>query len=478
MSRYQVQKAIAHHRAGRIAEAEATYRAILQKEPQHPDALHLLGVILWERDRSDYNARHMVEAALALRPDSPFINHNYAAILSNLGRNRQAARHYRRALSLKKDYAEAFFNLATVHKFTTGDPEIKDMLKLATKRRLSDTDKCFIGFGLGKAFADIGEHDLAFKWYAKGNAKRPASYDAAAWRGAIDHLISSTPRQFFIDRKGWGNPSARPIFVVGMPRSGTTLTEQIISAHSRVTGGDELNDMLLINRTMSERVRAHISCRDDLFAHLPHVPREMIEGFAAAYLESTARRLEDGTEHLVDKMPANYANVGLIALMFPNARIVHIKRNPIDTCISCFFQKFTRGHDYAFNLDWLADHYRAYATLMAHWHTVLPGRIHDVAYEDLVSNSAETIYDLLYACGLDMQEACLAPHRNERQVATASRWQVRQPIYRSSVERWRRYEPYIGPLLSLPDDVARIDTVRQTSTGNLVITGKLPLSAG
>lgn len=475
MSRYQVQKAIAHHREGRIPEAEATYRAILRKQPQNSDALHLLGVLMWERDRSNYEARQMVEAALAVRPDSPFINHNYAAILSNLGRNREAARHYRLAVALKKDYVEAYFNLATVHKFKSGDREIQAMLKLVTKQRMNQQNKCFMGFALGKAFADIGEHDLAIKWYAKGNANRAANYQSGNWRSAIDHLIASTPRKFFLDRDGWGNPSARPIFVVGMPRSGTTLTEQVISAHSNVTGGDELNDMLLINRAMSERVRAQIPCRDDLFAHLPHVPKEMFEGFAGAYLDGTARHMEPGTSHLVDKMPANYANVGLIALMFPNAKIVHITRNPIDTCVSCFFQKFTRGHDYAFKLEWLADHYRTYAKLMAHWHRVLPGRIHDIAYEDLVSNPTETVSDLLYACGLDSEAACFSPHENNRAVATASRWQVRQPIYRSSVERWRRYEAHIGPLLSLPADVTALNETLHIGDDATVVKGRLPL---
>ena len=266
-------------------------------------------------------------------------------------------------------------------------------------------------------------------------------FSIADYQGFIDKTCDLFTVPFFLERTEYGNSSERPVFIVGMPRSGTTLTEQILASHSKVKGAGELVDMQRIERRITETGRE----TDAYFNTLAGLSAEQSRGYADAYMD-TLKRHSRAALRVVDKMPHNFELLGLIALLFPNARIVHCRRNPIDTCISCFTQNFTEAHGYNSSFSNLRLYYREYTKLMAHWAKVLPLQMFDLQYEQMVADQEATTRRLIEFLGLDWEDACINFHLTERAVSTPSRWQVRQPIYKSSVQRWRRFEPHLGPL--------------------------------
>jgi hypothetical protein len=246
---------------------------------------------------------------------------------------------------------------------------------------------------------------------------------------------------YFAARANIGETSEVPVFVLGMPRSGTTLVEQIIASHPAAHGAGELEELGWLAANMPKLTGGT--------APYPEAARLIdatnAKSIAAQYLEPLIARAP-AARRITDKMPGNFIRIGLIAVLFPKARIVHVRRHPLDTCLSCFFQHFGRGHHFSYDLGHLGHYYTQYQRLMAHWARVLPGRIFDVQYEDVVSKQEETSRAIIAHCGLDWDPKCLAFHEHERQVRTASFWQVRQPLYASSVGRWQAYEKHLGPL--------------------------------
>jgi hypothetical protein len=248
--------------------------------------------------------------------------------------------------------------------------------------------------------------------------------------------------------RGGGNPSRLPVFVLGMPRSGTTLVEQIISSHPDVHGAGELPDLL-------EIAQRDIAGTGAAFPNnIPAIDKAGLAGWAADYVAGLHRRAPDA-RHITDKMPANFLAVGLINMMLPNAKIIHVSRNPVDTCLSCFMQLFGSGQEQTYDLAELGRYYADYARLMEHWRSVLPdGAFLDAQYEDIVADQETQARRMIAFCGLDWNDACIDFHKNKRSILTASVTQVRQPIYKSSVERWRHYEKFLGPLLDALGDLA------------------------
>jgi hypothetical protein len=255
------------------------------------------------------------------------------------------------------------------------------------------------------------------------------------------NYIETITSDYLHERSDWGHDSTTPIFVVGFPRSGTSLVEQILASHSQVRGAGELKDI--------ERIELNI-CNFTRRAETEHALRNLtgtqLNQLAEKYL-NRLRYLSDEGARIVDKMPHNFRRVWIISLMFPNATIVHTMRNPLDTCVSCFSTNFTKGHPYTDNLSHLGHHYGFYSKLMGHWHDVSPVSVHNVVYEDLVTNPESQIHHLLEGCGLDFEEACMRFHQTQRRVATASSAQVRQKIYTSSIGKWRNYEKHLDPLI-------------------------------
>jgi hypothetical protein len=301
-------------------------------------------------------------------------------------------------------------------------------------------------FTLGKAYEHIGKFDSAFEHFLSGNALKRGqiAYTEAVTLGRMERTRAIFSRDFMKRHEASGEPSRAPVFVVGMARSGTTLIEQILASHPAVFGAGELQFFEQAANAVGNM--------------MPGAPRfpDMASDFRAEHFRSLARRyLEQllprapAASRIVDKMPANFHFIGLIHLALPNATIIHAVRDPLDTCVSCFSVNFTYAQPHTFDLAELGRHYRRYRDLMAHWHDVLPpGRVIDVPYEALIGDLDGAARRIVAACGLDWDPRCLDFHRTERPIRTTSSVQVRQPIYNSSIGRWRRYEKFLGPLLT------------------------------
>lgn len=460
--------------AGRLEEARDVYRHLLELVPDHFDGLNNLGNVL--RDLGDpASAVGLFDRALALQPDHVGAINNRGTALRDLGRTDEALAAYNRALELQPDfaashnnagdtlsqlgrfreaelafhraiavdetYAQPYLNLSTIHRFVPGDPLMSAMLT-ARARTSEPADQARFDFALGKAYADIRDYAEAFRHYAKGAAsrRRLMPYDEDATFTLMAGLKSVFTPKFVSKHRGSGDPDKRPVFILGMPRSGTSLIEQILASHPAVRGGGEL---MALNHALHPFMR-----RGDGFPlNLADISATDLTGIAARYSAGVAALVPTDLR-VTDKMPLNFYFVGLIALAMPNARIVHATRNPIDTCLSCFTQHFTDGHAFTNDLAELGRYWRAYADLMAHWRTVLgPDAFIDVAYEDVVADMEGEARRMLDYVGLAWDDRCLSFHQTDRSVRTASVAQVRQPIYKTSVERWRVYEPWIGPLL-------------------------------
>ena len=436
-----IKDGIALQTQGKLLEAAETYAALLRDDPQNADAWHLLGTIEIERRNLD-NAFNLVSKALAIQPDSPVFHHNIAYIHGALGRLTEAETHYRRSIALSPGYAEAYFNLSGSAKFTTDDPIIPNLETLLGHDGFSDRDRCFLHFAAGKIYDDIGDTDTAFAHYRAGNAAKGAQTNPAYSRDYIDALIQVFDAEFLRSRAGIGSRSERPVFIVGMPRSGTSLAEQILASHGAVHGAGELADLDSIAKALPEHAAEPVSYPRCLTT----LDGRHITGLADAFLRRLAE-MAPAAERVVDKAPLNFRHLGLIALMLPAACVIHCRRDPLDTCLSCYFQNFARGQEYSFDLAELGRFYSDYRRLMDHWRAVLPLRIFELDYEDLVRRPEPVSRALVDFCGLDWDPACAQAHRTARSVRTASRWQVRQPIYGSSVGRARAYARHLGPLI-------------------------------
>lgn len=352
-----------------------------------------------------------------------------------------------RIIEVDKHQPVGYVLKSKVKKSKPDDGLAEHLLKLAENQALPDNSQIDIHFALGKIFDDHNEYAPAFNHYAIANSLKNKNicYDINENKARFNQLIEFFNAEFFNKHQNIGVDSDVPIIIVGMPRSATTLTEQIISSHPDVLAAGEAHFWGDTTRGLRHRLHSQFSypdCLNDIQAtHAKDIAREY---------ESTLAKITGANtmpKHFTDKMPQNFLNVGLIALLYPNAKIIHTKRDPIDTCLSIFFQNFTDSHAYAFDLQNLGTYYKEYERLMTHWHQVLPGRIMDLNYADTIADPEYWTRKLIAHVGLEWNDACLAPHKLERSVKTASHWQVRQPIYKTSIQRWKNYEPYIQTLI-------------------------------
>jgi tetratricopeptide (TPR) repeat protein len=332
------------------------------------------------------------------------------------------------------------------------DDGLADQLIKFTNNDTIDDIKHHVHFALGKIYDDQNNFAEAFKHYSIGNSlkNKKFNYSAEADESRFSNLIETFNSQLFDDFKHLGVGSNLPVVIVGMPRSGTTLTEQIISSHPNVIGAGEVVFWGKAQTALPLRLGAETAYPECI----KEINAEQAKDISAMY-EATLRKIagaDTNPMHITDKMPHNFRNLGLIALLFPNVKIIHTKRDPIDTCLSIFFQNFNSAHDYASDLNNLSFHYKQYQRIMHHWHEVLPGRIMDINYEDTIADPEFWSRKLIDHIGLEWDDACLAPHKLERSVKTASHWQVRQPIYKTSVQRWKNYEEFLGPLIEALKD--------------------------
>ena len=429
----------------RIDEAAAATERALALNPVSHDAVNLMGRVAFERGDLEAALAHY-RRALSLKPDLADAYNNMGNVLKELGQLGEAREAYLQALDLDPKVSGVYVNLADSKKFSPGDPHLAAMEALAAQTDgLSKTDRMQLDFALSKAYADLKQHRRSFEHLLKGTAAKRASivYDEPTALALFHRIEQVFTPQIIRAKGGGGDPTPVPIFVVGMPRSGTTLVEQILASHPMVHGAGELktlNDVVLTVRDGDGNTIPYPEL-------VPSLDPAAVRAIGARYL-AMLREIAPHGERVTDKMPSNYYFVGLIHLALPNARIVHTMRDPIDTCISCFSKLFTAEQSHTYDLGELGRYYRRYERLMAHWRRVLPaGRMLDVRYEDVVADLDGQARRIIDYCGLPWDDRCLAFHRTDRPVRTASATQVRQPIYSSAVGRWKVYEEFLGPLL-------------------------------
>jgi tetratricopeptide (TPR) repeat protein len=392
------------------------------------------------------------QAALAVKPDHAEAHNNVGVVFQALGRLEEASQAYERATQLAPRNTEFQLNFANSRHFTRADPRLAALRALENDlTSLSTEEQIPLHFALGKAYADLGEHPRSFAYLLKGNALKRAGvcYDEAATLKRFERIQAAFTSELLQEKSGVGDASTAPVFVLGMPRSGTTLVEQILASHSKVFGAGELD---AFGRAVATMATANGVAFPELAAT---ISAEELRSLGGSYVERL-RRAPTVAERIVDKMPSNFAFVGLIHLALPHARIIHTRRDPLDTCLSCFSILFASEHAHAYDLGELGRFYHGYASLMTHWRHVLPpGVMLEVQYEDVVDDLEGQARNIIAHCGLDWEDACLAFHETQRPVETASARQVRQPIYRSSVGRSRSYAGLLQPLrqaLGLPDE--------------------------
>jgi tetratricopeptide (TPR) repeat protein len=437
--------AIALHQQGKIVETLAQADILLQANPSHPLYRQLKAAALM-RIGDDAAAAQAYAAVLAAMPELALTWMAYGHALKTLGRQADAVAAYRESLRLRPGLGEAWWSLANLKTVALGPADIAQMEAALDDPALDDEDRFHLLFALGKAFEDAGAYEQAFRRYEAANARRRASlaydpYEASLHVARCKALFSPS---FFAGFAGRGSPRPDPIFIVGLPRSGSTLIEQILASHSQVEGTQELPDI----GAMAARLGGHAGqpsggAYPDVLAALSSAE---LNALGEEYLQRTRVYRMTALPVFIDKMPNNFAHIGLIHLILPNAKIVDARRHPMGCCFSAFKQHFASGQPFTYGLSDLGRYYRDYVELMAHFDAVLPGRVHRVIYEDLVADPEAQMRRLLDYCGLPFEAGCLRFYENDRAVRTASSEQVRQPIFTDAAEHWRHFQPWLGPL--------------------------------
>jgi len=492
----------------RVEEAETYFRRALEIDPSHARSLYGLGHVLADMGYPEEAVR-CYQKAVQIMPEIYEAWLGLGKACMNMGRHEMATDCFRRAMALTDNPVEPLCCMARVDQFMgrydeglghlakalqvspgnlmveadrlmmlyrKGDTEaaydlLQELLQkglasipllgvyseicrklgscgdvirvgraLLEEKQIGRVDRGYIYFAMAEAYKSMQEYDEAFLHFKQGNDSMPHRFDHQAFTGEIDRLISAYSADAIAMLPCAANNSERPVFIVGMPRSGTSLTEQILSMHPRVFGGGERNDINDIAGKLSARLgREYTDC-------IQLIPQPLLNEMANGYLRKLDE-LSATADRVIDKMPHNFLRLGLIAQLFPGARIIHCTRDPRDTCLSIYFQRFNRTHSYACELGDLAYYYLEYQRLMKHWERVLDIGILEVNYETLVGDLEGGVRRMLDFLGLEWDERCLRFHESDRAVATASYDQVRQPLYTKSIARWKRYERHLGPLL-------------------------------
>lgn len=391
--------------------------------------------------------RHFLQQA----PDAADVHLWLAHALKTLGHGQQAIDSYRAAAAARTDFGDAYWSLANLKTYRFTDEEISRMRAAEAATTTSLVDRYHLCFALGKALEDRGAYEESFRQYAQGNAlkKTEIRYQPEPLERNTELQIKVCTREFFARHAGTGAPDADPIFIVGLPRAGSTLLEQILASHSRVEGTQELPEI--------QRYVLELQGRDYDQENPPYpgvLARMSTEDFrrlGERYLAET-RIYRTGRPIFIDKMPNNFRHIGLVHLMLPNAKIIDARREPMACCFSNFKQLFASGQEFTYGIEDIARYYRTYLELMQHWDVALPGRVLRVFHEDVVEDLEGNVRRILDFCGLEYETACVEFHKTQRSVRTASSEQVRQPIYREGLDQWRHYEPWLGGLATALGD--------------------------
>ncbi|MBF0370225.1 MAG: sulfotransferase [Magnetococcales bacterium] len=487
-----LKQGVAHHQTGQLDQAIAWYRRTLTIDPQNINAMNNIGAVLKMQGKLKEAEQHL-KRALAINPHFASAHNSLGVVLKNMGRLDEAIRHLRQAIALQANYANAHHNLANallesghlaesekhhrkvlaikpndiisicnisyLHKHTENDDLIRTMESLLANTP-SQGDQINLNFTLGKAMADLGQYSKSFQYFAKGNALKRESfqYNIETSKNVVRHLRELCTAPYLEERKDSGHPNPTPIFIIGMIRSGTSLLEQILASHPKVYGGGELN---FVNQILfKDRPFAEVSLAGEVPNYFSGLNAEEIAQLGAEYI-GKIRELSADAVHIVDKMPFNFLYIGLIRTILPQARFIHIRRSPLDTCLSIYRINFGNHLPFAYDLTELGQYYRLYLQMMAHWNKVLPGVIHEISYEELTANQEQETRRVLAFCDLEWDDCCLHFHKTNRPVRTASFQQVRRSMYQTSVDGWKRYKDELQPLImalgDAVDDVSLTD---------------------
>jgi tetratricopeptide (TPR) repeat protein len=432
---------------GRIDDALEYFQKAVRVQPDYVEAQVNLGGALMERQQVEA-AVDAYQQALRVQPTHARAHNNLAEAYLDLGDSQQAQVHLREAIRINPAFIRPLLHLAANGFYSADEPSIESLESRLSDGRLSRDAVSQLHFILGYLLDRSGDTDAAFEHFRQGNALRRLllqqngnAYDADANSAAMDRLIAYFSPEYFERTRGFGLESEVPVFIVGMPRSGSTLIEQILSQHSRVHGAGEIKDVIRLVSDLSSRfggTETYPEC-------LSKMDAAMAREFAEKHLAQLTSR-DSSAARVTDKMLDNFFHLGLLATLFPRSRVIHCKRDPRDVCLSCYFQ-FFRGLRFTWDLEDLGRCHRDYERIMAHWNAVLPIPMLEVVYEDVVADLEAESRRIVAFCGLEWEDRCLRFHENDRKVHTMSRVQVRQPIYKSSIGRWRRYEAQLEPLL-------------------------------
>ncbi len=411
-------------RQAKAAQALPHVQQLLAKEPRNPGYRNLKAAIL--AHLGDYaESIEIFQSVLAQYPQQSKIWLSYGHALKTAGRFDDSVAAYRCAIDLEPTLGEAYWSLANLKTFRFADADVGAIRRALARTDLSDDDRLHFEYAFGKALEDAAAYQESFAHYSAGAAirRKQHGYSAAESEAHVRRSKALFVPEFLHARAGAGAGAADPIFILGLPRAGSTLIEQILASHSLVEGTMELYPQSV----------AALSAPD-------------LRALGERYLADTRVQRKTDAPFFIDKMPNNWLHVGLIHLILPNAKIIDARRHPLGCCFSNFKQQFARGQNFSYALEDLGRYYRDYVELMAHFDAVLPGRVHRVFYERMIEDTEGEVRRLLDYCGLPFEERCLRFHQNERAVRTASSEQVRQPIYREGMDHWKHYEPWLGPL--------------------------------
>jgi tetratricopeptide (TPR) repeat protein len=433
---------VLHRQYKDVAALEEVER-LLAKDPHDPTCRNLKAAILGGLGRYEESIE-LYAGVLADYPQQEKVWLNYGHALKTAGRQEEGIAAYRRCIALAPNSGAAYWSLANLKTFRFAPSDVAAIQAQLAGGVPSPDDRVQLHFALGKALEDAASYEASFQHYAEANRLRRASaaYDAQRTTARLERSRQILTREFFSARRGYGADAADPIFIVGLPRAGSTLLEQILASHSAVEGTMELPDIISMARALAAEARG-VSPYPALLADLSAL---QCRALGERYITQTRVQRRTRKPYFIDKMPNNFAYLGFIQLILPNARIIDARRHPLACCFSVFKQHFARGQQFAYDLEDLGRYYRDYVALMSHFNNVLPGRIHRVIYERLIEDTETEVRRLLEYCGLPFEEGCLRFYENDRAVRTASSEQVRQPIFTDALEHWRHFEPWLGPL--------------------------------
>jgi hypothetical protein len=441
-----------HSQAGRLPAAEALCREILNAQPECAPALHLLGIVTYQAGNLP-SAIGLVRRAIAADGTNAIYYSNLGELYRQTGDLADARAAFEEAIALKPREALYYLSLADLKNFAEGDAYLAVMEGLARDiASLPAVGQIQLHFALAKAYDDVGRYDEAFWHLARGNTlnRQQIAYDETQMHDTFERIQATFDRRLIDMKAGAGDRSPVPVFIVGMVRSGTTLIEQILASHPSVHGAGEIPDF----SRLVHQLRTGPADSIEYPECVPSLSSDRLRELGRSYIEGLRRRAP-GALRITDKMPSLFMYLGLIHLALPRARIIHVMRSPLDTCLSCYSKLFVQGQHFTYDLGELGRYYRHYAGLMAHWRGLLPpGRLLEISYEAVVADLETEAKRLVRFCGLPWDPRCIVFHETQRPVRTASAIQVRRPIYQTSQGRWHAYRDHLGPLVAGLGDLA------------------------